>query len=161
MIRPLILVLALSISCHAADEKVEDRPIRIDQTDRDMNSAIAKARSTLDDFLKLADHPPAGSSGFKVKVMFRDRNGTEHFWVTPFKRYADRFAGVVANEPSVVTSVELGKVYPFTRDQITDWGYEKNGKQIGSYTVCVLFKKMPADEVARYKKDHGFECRDQ
>jgi len=44
------------------------------------------------------------------------------------------------------------------REQISDWGYVLNGKQIGSYTVCVLFKTMPEKDVARYKRDHGFSC---
>lgn len=57
-----------------------------------------------------------------------------------------------------VRSFTEGKVYAFKRDQISDWGYQLNGKQIRSYTVCVLFKTMPRDEVARYKRDYGFVC---
>lgn len=90
--------------------------------------------------------------------MISDANGVEHFWMTPFKEIQNGFAGILANEPSVVKSVERGKVYAFKREEISDWGYEKDGKQMGSFTVCVLFKSMPADQVVRYKKDYGFTC---
>jgi hypothetical protein len=62
------------------------------------------------------------------------------------------FAGVLANDPSVIKSVSAGKVYAFKREQISDWGYQQDGKQFGSFTVCAMFKTMPADDVARYKR---------
>lgn len=131
----------------------------VSEADKDMNAAMQNARATLDDFLKLAANPPAGAAEFKLKVMFTDKNGSEHFWVTPFEHKNGKFSGVLANDPQIVTSVVAGENYPFTKDQITDWGYKKNGKQIGSYTVCVMFKTMPKELVARYRKDYGFDCQ--
>lgn len=141
-----------------AAEPIGDQTRYIGDTDRDMNAAIAEARRTLDQFLAVARNPPAGATGFKLKVMLSDANGTEHFWFTPFKETRDGFSGVLANTPDKVKSFTEGKVYAFKRGQISDWGYQLNGKQIGSYTVCVLFKTMPRDEVARYKHDYGFVC---
>lgn len=114
-----------------------------------MNLAIAEAKRTLDDFLALSKKPPAGATNFKLKVMLSDDSGVEHFWFIPFKEIKGGFAGVLANAPSVIKSVTAGKVYAFKREQITDWGYELNGKQIGSFTVCALFKTMPKEDVAR------------
>lgn len=151
------VVLAATNLC-AANDKIDDRTIKVSEQDRNMNLAIAEARRTLDDFLVLSKKPPEGASNFKLKVMLSDEMGVEHFWFIPFKEIKEGFAGVLANDPQVIKSVVAGKVYAFKREQITDWGYELNGKQIGSFTVCALFKTMPKAEVARYKKDHGFVC---
>lgn len=151
------VVLAISNPC-AASDKIDDRTVKVSERDKDMNLAIAEARRTLDGFLALSKKPPEGASNFKLKVMLSDDGGVEHFWFIPFKETKDGFAGVLANDPQIVKSVVAGKVYSFKREQITDWGYELNGKQIGSFTVCALFKSMPKADVARYKKDHGFVC---
>jgi uncharacterized protein YegJ (DUF2314 family) len=153
----LAALLAAPSAVFAA-ERIGDQTRFISESDRDMNAAIDEARRTLDRFLALARNPPAGAKGFKLKVMLSDANGTEHFWFTPFRETQDGFAGVLANTPSTVKSFAAGEVYAFKRGQISDWGYELNGKQIGSYTVCALFKTMPKDEVARYKSDYGFVC---
>ena len=151
------LILAASSACMAADS-IPDKAQFVSEQDKNMNTAIAKARRTLDEFLALAKRPPAGAINFKLKVMLSDENGVEHFWFSPFKAIDGGFSGVLANDPAVVKSVTAGKVYAFKREQISDWGYELDGKQIGSFTVCALFKTMPKEDVARYKQDHGFVC---
>ncbi|QDQ25504.1 DUF2314 domain-containing protein [Chitinimonas arctica] len=154
-----VLAILLGIaSLGAAADKIDDQIVNVSAEDRDMNLAIGRARRTLDKFLALYREPPEGAINFKLKVMLSDDNGVEHFWFIPFKEIKGGFAGVLANDPSIVNSVTAGQVYAFKREQITDWGYELNGKQIGSFTVCVLFKTMPKEEVARYKQDHGFVC---
>lgn len=52
-----------------------------------------------------------------------------------------------------------GDTIPFQRADISDWGYVQDGKQKGSFTVCVLFRRMPSEEVERYRTDYGFECK--
>lgn len=150
-------ILVLSNLCSASD-KIDDQTVKVSEQDKNMNLAIAEARRTLDGFLALSKKPPEGASNFKVKVKLSDEGGVEHFWFIPFKEIKDGFAGVLANDPQVVKSVIAGEVYAFKREQITDWGYELNGKQIGSFTVCAMFKTMPKADVTRYKKDHGFVC---
>ena len=152
------LILAAANICSAAD-KILDQVQHVSEQDKNMNLAIAQAKSTLDDFLAVSRKPPDGASNFKLKVMLSDENGVEHFWFIPFKEIKGGFSGVLANNPEVIQSVTAGQVYSFQRDQITDWGYELNGKQIGSFTVCALFKTMPKEEVIRYKKDYGFVCK--
>lgn len=151
------LILVLSNLCSASD-KIDDRTVKVREQDKNMNLAIAEARRTLDGFLALSKKPPEGASNFKVKVKLSDEGGVEHFWFIPFKETKDGFAGVLANDPQVVKSVIAGEVYAFKREQITDWGYELNGKQIGSFTVCAMFKTMPKADATLYKKDHGFVC---
>jgi uncharacterized protein YegJ (DUF2314 family) len=152
-------ILIVSNPC-AATDKINDRTVKVSAQDKNMTLAITEARRTLDAFLALSKKHPEGASNFKLKVMLSDEGGVEHFWFIPFEETKDGFAGVLANDPLVIKSVVAGKVYTFKREQISDWGYELNGKQIGSFTVCALFKTMPKADVARYKKDHGFVCED-
>ena len=58
----------------------------------------------------------------------------------------------------VVRNVRGGQTIQFKESDISDWGYEKNGRQVGSYTVCALFKQMPPDQVKYYRENHGFDC---
>lgn len=157
--KKLAFVLALIAGYTFADEKkIDDSVVYVSEEDQAMNQAIVQARKTLDQFLLIYRNPPEGAENFKLKVMLSDESGVEHFWFTPFKEIDGGFAGVLANEPSVIQSVEAGNVYAFTRDQITDWGYEQAGVQHGSFTVCVLFNFMDQELVERYKQDQGFVC---
>ena len=144
----------------ASEQRIGDQVVQVPNEDRDMNAAIAKARATLDVFLATARKPPKGASDFKLKVRFTDAHGSEHMWVTPFRQVGQRFEGQLSNTPEVVRNVQGGQTVRFGRADISDWGYSQNGRQIGSYTVCAMFKSMPAEQVRRYKQDHGFVCAD-
>jgi uncharacterized protein YegJ (DUF2314 family) len=141
-----------------AQQRDESEVVFVGTTDPDMVAAIKQARETLPVFLKLAANPPNGTDGYKLKVMVIDGGKTEHFWVTPFKALPDGFAGILANDPKVVKNVKVGQVVRFDTSLISDWGYTKEGRQVGSFTICVLLKKMPADQAAYYRKNHGFDC---
>lgn len=148
------MLLALPYVAQAADT---DPVVRLDGSDVEMNAAIARARSTLDDFLALSAHPPRGAHDFKLKVKFTDAHGVEHMWVTPFERHGHGFSGTLANEPDTVRNVRLWDEVRFERADITDWGYEMDGRQVGSFTVCVMFEHMRAEDVAAFR-DRGFDC---
>ena len=158
MKRILVVFIFTPLLVFANDEKIGDTVVNVDKQNRVMNQAIRDARASLDDFLELFRSPPAGATNFKLKVMMSDDSGVEHFWFIPFKEIEGGFAGILANEPSTVKSVTYGELYAFTRDQITDWGYEMDGRQYGSYTVCALFQFMEEELVAAYKSDYGFTC---
>lgn len=139
-------------------QRLEALDVGVD--DAAMNAATARARETLEGFLATAAAPPAGTSQFRMKVELRDGYGVENLWVMPFSRnagQADVFDGVVANRPAVVRSVMLGERIRFQREQVTDWGYLQQGRQVGSFTVCVLIARMPPDEAAYYRQQ-GFDC---
>ncbi|WP_352961290.1 DUF2314 domain-containing protein [Mesorhizobium sp. M1393] len=124
-----------------------DRLLTVGPDDPEMAAAIEQARASLDQFLTLSETPPPGTARFKLKVVVEDGNAAEHFWVIPFHRTATGFAGTLANEPQAVRNVVNGQDIEFTRDDISDWGYTKNGRQVGSFTVCVMLKKMPREDV--------------
>lgn len=155
-----LLVAAAAVWCNAvvAQQRDESEVAFVGTADPQMIAAIREARASLDGFLALAASPPAGTEKFKLKVMVKDGPDTEHFWVVPFRATAEGFEGTLANEPRVVRNVKAGQTIRFTRAEISDWGYQKAGRQVGSFTVCVLFKQMPAAQADYYRKNHGFDC---
>ncbi|AZO11868.1 MULTISPECIES: DUF2314 domain-containing protein [unclassified Mesorhizobium] len=126
--------------------------------DPEMAAATQKALASLDEFLALADAPPPGTSRFKLKVKIKDGNVTEHFWVVPFRRTETGFVGILSNQPAEVHTVVLGQIIEFTRNDISDWGYTKAGHQVGSFTVCVMLKRMSEDEADYMRSKFGFDC---
>ena len=152
------VVALFALTAFANAGKIGDRVVTANDEGPVMSAAIAKAQSSLDGFLATYAKPPAGADNFRLKVRITDKNGTEHFWVMPFKQTKTGFTGTIANEPEVVESVENGQAITFKRADVSDWGYALNGKQKGSFTVCALFKSMPAHVVKQYRDDHGFEC---
>ena len=159
LLRQLLALIMVGCSIALAQEKRDENEVVFaGATDPVMVTAIKQARATLDEFLTIAANPPPNTSGFKLKVMVRDRGETEHFWVTPFRTLEDGFAGVLANEPKLVRIVKAGQIIRFTRADISDWGYVRDGRQVGSYTVCALFKRMPKEQADYYRKNHGFDC---
>jgi uncharacterized protein YegJ (DUF2314 family) len=156
--RLIVLLLAFLASVATAQDREQDRVVMVPDGDRDMQSAIAKAQSTLDEFLATWKAQPAGTSGYKLKVRVDDHGKSEHFWVTPFRQDGQGFVGILANEPQVVSNVKEGQTIHFDRQHISDWGYVRDGKQVGSFTVCALFKSMKAADVEYYRKKHGFTC---
>jgi len=150
-----VLLLATTAT---AQESVQDRAVYVASANQAMAAARAHAQKTLPDFLKLAAKPPAGTGDYKLKVAITDAHGVEHFWVTPFEAVGTRFRGVISNTPALVRSVEQGQTVDFDRSQISDWGYIRNGRQVGSFTVCVLFQEMSQEEADRYRRDYGFDC---
>ena len=135
-----------------------DQVVMARDSDAHMAAAIKEARRTLPEFLKLAANPPPDTEGYKLKVKIVDGKRVEHFWVIPFEVVKGGFSGTLANSPQIVRNVRGGQTIQFKEADISDWGYEKNGRQVGSYTVCALFQQMPPDQVMYYRDNHGFDC---
>lgn len=136
----------------------DDKVVNVARDDPDMTAAIAQARASLDEFLSLSEAPPAGTTDYKLKVEVKDGDTSEHFWIIPFHKTATGFVGTLANEPQAVHNVTAGQELEFTRDDISDWGYTRNGRQVGSFTVCVLFKTISKEEADYYRQNYGFDC---
>lgn len=58
----------------------------------------------------------------------------------------------------MVKNVRHGQQISFVRSDISDWGYVRNGKQVGSFTVCAMMRHAPKEQSDYYRKTYGFEC---
>jgi len=157
MKRTTIFVATFAIMLATA-HAIEDQAVVVKKQDVEMLEAIGAARAGLDDFLSKHETPPQGTSQFRLKVKFAIGNTVEHMWVSPFKNFGDKFVGILADEPEYAKTLTNGQRVTFSREDISDWGYVQDGKQRGGFTVCVLFKRMPQQEVKKYREQYGFEC---
>jgi uncharacterized protein YegJ (DUF2314 family) len=155
----ILLTAILFLSLASSAGAVEDQTVLVERADPEVQAAIQQAQASLDDFLALKDNPPKGASGFKLKVVIHDGDRQEVMWVTPFTQTDTGFVGILNDQPEYVTNVRNGQKLTFTRADVADWGYRLDGKQKGSFTVCVIFKHMPPAEVQKYRDDYGFECQ--
>lgn len=151
-------LFALSLSGLNAHARDANEVVTADRQDQTISAAVREAQRGLDGFLQVAASRPAGTRDFRVQVMVEDDHGIETFWITHFRPLGQGFIGEVANEPRIVRSVTWGQQLRFSREQITDWGYLRNGRQVGSFTVCALLKQMPVEQAAFYRDEHGFDC---
>lgn len=124
-----------------------------------MRTAFARARATLDDFLKKAKAPAAKTSTYAVKVKIGDGQMSEYFWVSDFKQDQKTFSGVLSNEPRIVKSIRLGQTYRFNKDQIVDWVYlDEKGQMVGNFTMCALLTTEPPEQALAARKHFGLRC---
>ena len=160
-VRAMLGLLLVSVPAAAgaqATDPDDDRVTIFAPGDPEMAAATQLALSSLDKFLALAEAPPPGTSRFKLKVKVKDGNVTEHFWVVPFRRTENGFVGILSNQPAEVRNVVLGQNIEFTRSDISDWGYTRDGHQVGSFTVCVMFTRMSKEEADTMRGKYGFDC---
>lgn len=154
----LMLALAPGSAGAQGADQGDDKTVIFAADDPEMAAATAQALASLDEFLALAEAPPSDTDRFKLKVEVRDGDISEHFWVIPFRRTETGFVGILANQPEAVHNVVLGQNIEFTRDDISDWGYRRYGRQVGSFTVCVMFKRMSKEEADYMRDKSGYDC---
>lgn len=144
-------ILLLFLVAQTALAFADDTPvIYVPEDDPVMNAAIDKSRQTLDCFLNLVINHSSEISDPSLKVFIKDENGAEHFWVRPFHFANNRFSGTIDNEPAIVKIVTYGQEIRFTRNDVTDWMYMKNGKTHGAFTLRVMIPRMSSEDAATY-----------
>jgi len=124
----------------------------VQDNDREMNAAIARARQTLDHYWKAVNSKDPKITQPTIKVLITDKHGSEHIWLVQVRPHGKGYIGLISNKPVVVKKVSLGQPYQFTKAEVTDWMYRKNGKIYGAYTLRVLVKRMPKEQAAYYRR---------
>ena len=111
-----------------------------------MTQAINEAHITLDAFLEKQLTKLPMVDDFKLKVMFKHRNGVEELWIQPFRNLGDgEFEGILVTQPRIIKSLEPGRIVSFSRTMIVDWRYNENGVHYGRYMLCAPFKTIPIE----------------
>lgn len=146
----LVLTLFMLSGFAVASENIA----AVRTTDAQMNLAIQRARDSLGMFQQLKTDPKSGAEKFELKVSFSG----EMMWVSPFRPNGDRYEGILRNAPQFNPDLALGRQVQFSREQIVDWGYMKNGKRFGHFTTCVLLARQKPEEAARIKQEMSLGC---
>ncbi|CAN5740290.1 DUF2314 domain-containing protein [soil metagenome] len=126
-----------------------DRVIAIAGNDPEMIAAMDRARATIEPVIQKLEEGSVDTFSIKVKITEGDQ--VEYFWLNNIDLQDGIFTGTIDNTPQFVHNVKLGQKVTVKKSEIADWLYTRNGKMYGNYTLRVLLKKLPADEVAKYR----------
>jgi len=152
MKRLLLLLLLIAPALYAEKETFD-----VSAADPEMNTAIKRARETLDSFWKHYRKPGKEEKDFMLKVKIEDSNGIEHFWCGNITIKNGAVYGDLWNYPEVVKSVKYGDSIRIDPENISDWMYYRSGRIVGGYTIRVLLKYLDDEERARYERLLGPE----
>ncbi len=138
----------------------KDQIVNVAKEDPAMLAAFAKAKASLDDFLKKAQNPAPNTGNYFIKVGVTDGPDIEYFWIGEFEQDNNKFTGVINNQPRIVENVEAGDDYTFTKDEIVDWMYidAKAKRMHGNFTLCAILSHEPAQQAAATMKQYGLVC---
>jgi uncharacterized protein YegJ (DUF2314 family) len=136
----LILPLLLVASAVQAREDVAATDYDVEK----MDAAIKRARDEVDKFIKVMTTEKPDS--VSVKVLVKDGDKGEHFWLNEVTFADGKFTGKINNDPNAVKTVKFGQSVTVPKAEITDWLYMKGRKMYGNYTLRVLIERMPAEE---------------
>ena len=152
-VQSLTVFCLMALALLVAPAESADETIQFADDDAAMNAAIAEARATLDGFLALYESGQIDREGAALKVAVPTTEGLccEHLWMASFSREGDVFRAVVANEPADVNYLQLGQPYQFTRENISDWNYNADGKIHGAYTLRVMLPRMDPRQAAEFR----------
>ncbi|MGI8979728.1 MAG: YegJ family protein [Pirellulaceae bacterium] len=141
----LLLLVGMCCSCSSKPSTL----IESGYDEKEMDAAIARARSEVDSFI--AEMTKGNGTDFAVKAPIEDKGETEHFWLTDVVYRDGEFAGKIGNEPGSVGKVKLGQPWTIKKEQISDWLFMRDGKMHGNYTLRPLLKTMPENEAAKLR----------
>lgn len=155
----LILISSLVLSCNSSKnskEEQQEEVVFVEDSDLQMNDAMAKAKVTFSIFEE-AYASKSDKSNYSVKQKFASEGHIEHIWVGNIQKEGSDYYGVVDNEPVYITSVELGSTVKVDLEQLSDWMIldTETGKVKGGYTIQVLRNKMSDQEKEQFDNNSG------
>ena len=154
----LVAVLLVSMVGCSRSSKEGDNYQQVSDDDAAMNAAIAKAKSTSNDFVKAFHAQKPGTKGFYVKKPYPTPSGeAEHMWIKVTKESNGLLNGIVANEAEETREVKNGQAVSLNISEISDWKYVDGKKLVGGYTIRFFYDKMTTKEKDEFVKESGFE----
>lgn len=130
-----------------------DDVLRVQQEDREMNEAIAKAQATLPEFLDVLDDPRPGVVNIAFKFPL---GGWEHIWVGNVRWDGDSLTGVLNNRPMQDEWAE-GDAVRVPLESVSDWAWMgPDGVMRGHYTTRVLLNRMSPEMAASIRQSFGW-----
>lgn len=120
-----------------------DVVIGVNETDPEMQEAIATAKKTFQKFVENWKTPKI--QGYSLKFAVPTPNGgIEHIWFNPVLIEGDIIEAVCANDPERVPGLKDGDKRKLNTSDISDWMIMLDGKCYGGYTARVIAKRDPS-----------------
>ena len=125
--------------------------------DPDMNSAIQKARSTVDTFIASLQNPAQNQTYFSVKAQIVDGVHNEHMWLYDVSFDGNQFQGKIGNNPLNVTNVSLGDDFVLKPSEISDWMIIEDNRLVGGYTIHALRNRLSGEKRKEFDQSLPFK----
>ena len=109
----------------------------VNRDDPAMLAATQEARESVAQFVQLLKNPPHPQAAFHVKKRFVDGDRTETMWLSDVQIRGDEFAGLIGNDPQILTQLKCGDEATVGIDEIHDWMVLVGDEMIGAFTVHV------------------------
>jgi uncharacterized protein YegJ (DUF2314 family) len=168
----LIIILSFCLSCgnNQTNKNAGSKNIGLDtiadtysvtEEDASMNSAIDRAKKTINHFDQaLMSHNPAFTD-FAVKIKYKTPDGGgEQMWITEIEVVNGDYKGIVNNDPENTSVVKYGDTVIVRRNEITDWMYLENNVLVGGYTIREIRNKLSKEERIKMDKEMSFIIKD-
>lgn len=139
----------LSETAKPADETKPETLVEGGYDEKEMDAAIARARSEVDKFIAELENPTGIDHA--VKAPIEDNGQVEHFWLSNLTFENGEFKGIIDDEPGVVKNVKLGQEWTVKKADISDWMFMRDDKMYGNYTMRPLLKTLPPEEAAQLR----------
>ncbi len=150
-------------SCNNKSKNVDEENISyIEKEDKEVNTAMDKAKNTFDQFEKvfIENQKTNKYANFMVKEGFPTKDGSkEHVWITKLTYNGRYIAGIVATQPLYEIKVQRGDTVIIDRNLISDWMYIDNAtnQTYGCYVTRVLVNRMTDEGKAAFLQKNGFD----
>jgi uncharacterized protein YegJ (DUF2314 family) len=156
----IFLVIFIGFFIYSLSQKnpssTQDDIISVENSDKEMNQAIATAKETVPTFIENLNNPLPTKYDFSIKVPLETQDGGhEHVWVSDVSYKNNAFTGVIASEVLYTDSHKQGDSITVKSEDISDWTYTENGKIKGAYTLRVLMNRMSEKEKKQFIKNMG------
>lgn len=162
--KPLYLVFLtvalLLVACDqsSSDWSGRDDIVSTDAGDQEIKDAVDLARVTLPQFWEALSQPDTNDHSFSIKVgLAADNGGTEHIWVENVSRNGEEITGTLQNIPMHLSDFEIGDSVSFSKTQVTDWQFVRDGKSEGNHVTKVLLNRMSSEQAHEVRTILGWD----
>lgn len=147
--RTLFLTAAMLLPGIGCADQKPDTLVESGYDEQEMEKAIARARSEVDNFIAELNKPTGHSHA--VKAPIEDGDVVEHFWIADVTFKDGVFHGKINNDPGLVKNVKIGQAWKVKKEGISDWMFMREDKMHGNYTMRPLLKTLPKEEAEQLR----------
>ena len=154
----IIITLSVIALAGCSRSKEGSNYTQVESNDAAMNAAIAKARSTVEEFIRAFHAQKPGTKDFYVKKPYKTPSGgSEHMWIEVQEEQDGVLKGVIKNEAEQTREVKNGQTVSLKTSEISDWKFQDGRKLVGGFTIRYFVEKMSPQERAAFLKEAGFD----
>lgn len=161
-IKTFLLLFSICILSCNSNKKIErqNEPTiyNVEENDVEMNTAIEKAKQTIDSFDYAFKNNSRVFTFFGLKKKFEENGNVEHIWIGNIQKIeSGKYIGVIDNLPEKIKSVKLGDTVQIEKKEISDWMYIKKSELHGGYTIRLLRERMTEEERKKFDAESGMK----